>query len=79
MRLDKGHSTLTCSCQLMPTLNDLRHPYLQDPESVEALLAAAFQLLAERGDPRARGGAFLRLAIRRLGTASAQLHDQQPG
>ena len=46
---------------------------------MEALLAAAFQLLAERGDPRARGGAFLRLAIRRLGTASAQLHGQQPG
>lgn len=46
---------------------------------MEALLAAAFQLLAERGDPRARGGAFLRLAIRRLGTASAQLHAQQPG
>jgi hypothetical protein len=52
---------------------------LQDPEAVEALLAAALQLLAERGDPRCRGGAFLRLAIRRLGAASARLHGQQPG
>ncbi len=51
----------------------------QDPESVEALLATAMQLQGERGDPTARGGVFLRLAIRRLGVASAQIHAAAPG
>ncbi len=51
----------------------------QAPEEVEALLAAAAGVLAERGSLTARSGAFLSLAIRRLGAASASLHAALPG
>ena len=43
------------------------------------MLAGAAELLAERSGTTARNGAFLRLAIRRLGAASGQIHSSSLG